>query len=162
MPYAADLKDYHSDGVINKFDKWPLENDTTHDTDRDGTPDYLDTFVGDNSANFDSDELPNGLDATPYVASQATPPPQLSNEALNKMLLEEQMKRAIIRDTFGYQPDRDMDGTPDKLDSTPTPYDNDRDGDGDPDFYDPEPGNSRLQSSNDPYDPRNDEYWKDD
>jgi hypothetical protein len=161
-----DDADNDGDLVLNNMDRYPGFDDKTIDIDSDGTPDYLDTYFGDNFGDVDGDGWSNGIDPQPYVAPPshvpvATPPPTVTTEYLNQSLLEVQMRRKYTEDYLN-RPDRDFDGIPDDIDTRPTQFTNDRDGDGDPDFYDPEPGNAYVDSRNDIYDPRNDEYWEDD
>lgn len=165
IPGRDDMADDDSDTVINKYDRYPAFDDREFDSDKDGTPDYLDTFFGNNYDDTDGDGLINGFDAQPYAAppSQAAvmPPAGISHEQLTNSLLLQQMGRKFSAEVVGAKPDADYDGIPDDVDATRTEFTNDRDGDGDPDYYDPEPGDAYTDSYNDPYDPRNDEYWED-
>lgn len=165
-PGRDDAGDDDGDYVSNAWDRWPGLNDTTMDSDSDGTPDYLDSFFGDNYGDIDADGWMNFIDPQPYAAptQPILPPSQattLTNEELAEQLMELQIKRKMYQEIYGPDEDRDYDGWPDDTDPTPTEYTNDRDGDGDSDYYDPEPGNGFIDSKNDPYDPRNDEYWED-
>lgn len=165
VPGRADLGDDDGDSVANKFDRYPSMDDRTFDIDRDGTADYRDTFFGDNRGDVDRDGLLNGYDLQPYAAppggSAVTPPPAVTEAQLVDDMLLAQMGRKYSAELLGPKPDRDFDGIPDDSDTSPTQFTNDRDADGDPDYYDPEPGDPYLDSRNDPYDPRNDEYWED-
>lgn len=158
-------EDCDGDTVANQFDRYPAADDRTFDVDGDSIADYLDTFFGDNYADADGDGLVNGLDAQPYAAPPSgvavQPPSTMSPGELSRQLLLAQIGRKYTAELVGPRPDRDYDGIPDDIDLTPTDFTNDRDGDGDQDFYDPKPSDPYVDSRNDPYDPRNDEYWED-
>ncbi|CAM3224363.1 hypothetical protein NODU109028_04750 [Nocardioides dubius] len=161
----APAEDCDADTVVNQFDRYPAADDRSFDFDGDGIADFLDTFYGDNDADADGDGLVNGFDAQPYAAPPGgvavQPPATISRDQLSRQLLLDQLGRKFTAELVGPEPDRDYDGIPDDVDTTPTQFTNDRDGDGDQDFYDPEPGDPYVDSRNDPYDPRNDEYWED-
>ncbi|WP_353952448.1 hypothetical protein V6K52_03115 [Knoellia sp. S7-12] len=165
IPGRDDLADDDRDSIQNRFDRSPLLNDLALDSDRDGIPDYRDTYFGNNNEDADGDRLINGFDPQPYAAppgnTAVIPPTGISQAQLTESLLRQQMGRKYNAELLGGKPDADLDGIPDDIDSTRTEFTNDRDGDGDFDYYDPKPGDFSLNSRNDPYDPRNDEYWED-
>jgi hypothetical protein len=157
-----DLADDDRDGVLNNRDRYHFLDDKRIDIDSDTIPDYLDTFFGPNYTDIDGDGWANYIDAQPYTAPPANRvvarPPGMTNQQLSEYILNMQMQRKFTLDTVD-KPDTDYDGIPDERDPTRTEYTNDRDGDGDNDFYDPEANDPHRNSRNDPYDPRNDEYW---
>lgn len=151
--------DVDGDGVSNPLDKWDGFDDQKFDMDKDGIIDAYDTFYGDNSGNEDGDNWVNGFDPQPYTAPPAgqfqTPiPSTVSEEDLTNAILNQQITRNILRDM--------PDGIPDVDDPLSDPKSIDRDGDGQYDYYDPEPRDGNVGSWNDPWDPRNDEYWEKD
>lgn len=164
VPTRDDMADDDRDGVINKRDRWEGVDDTTLDTDGDGTADWLDTFFGDNYGDEDRDGLPNGIDAQPYsapptgVATQ--PSTSYSYDDVTNSLLDLQSRRTYL-EVYSPSADRDHDGWTDNVDTTPTGSTNDYDNDGTADWYDPYPTDSFINAYNDPWDPSNDEYWED-
>ncbi|MDB5162565.1 MAG: hypothetical protein JWO54_555 [Candidatus Saccharibacteria bacterium] len=165
VPWRDDYADDDGDVVANRLDRWPGHDDKVIDLDGDTIPDYLDTFFGNNYIDTDNDGLINGFDPQPYVMPPSgyaeLPPATLTPEQLSESLLKVQMSRKLIQEIYGPKQDTDYDGIPDSSDTNPTGYTNDRDNDGDPDFYDPKPNDYYTDSKNNPYDPRNDEYWED-
>ncbi len=164
LPTRIDTADDDGDGIANNRDRWHGWDDKTVDSDGDGIADYLDTFFGNNFDDADGDGVSNDIDVQPYAAPPAgTPAPQppsnSNNEELKRVILKDQMKRKYTKDLLD-NPDTDYDGIPDDIDTSRTEFTNDRDGDGDYDFYDPEPRDYFVDSRNDPYDPRNNEYWE--
>ena len=168
IPGKDDLADDDRDGVLNNRDRYHLIDDKSIDSDADRTPDYLDTFHGDNYGDLDNDGWQNAIDPQPYVAPPANlpapplPPKTVTLDNLINANLARQMRRMYDLDQpekYVREKDSDGDRITDDEDLRPTEWTNDRDGDHDPDWFDPEPSNGHIDSKNDPYDPRNNEYW---
>ena len=149
--------DVDGDGVSNWLDKYDGLNDHKFDVDHDGIIDAYDTFYGNNNGDADGDGRANGLDLQPYAA----PPRGQTQTPIPSTVTKKELTDAILRQQIARQAWRDMpDGIIDSDDPNSDPMRTDRDGDHEYDYWDPEPTNGYIDSRNDPYDPRNDEYWE--
>lgn len=161
-PGIHDYGDADGDLIFNGLDLYHGQDDTRIDSDGDGVADYLDSYRGIDWQDDDRDGIANAVDTQPSVPLGAGQPTTAQdNRTVAELIVLNSMRADQMRELIDRGPDSDLDGFPDRIDTTPTEYTNDRDGDGSPDRYDPEPGIPWVTEKYDPWDPSGDAYYDD-
>lgn len=172
-PGRADFGDDDGDLVVNAFDRYPNYDDKRMDWDNDTVWDCFDKFAGNDFGDQDRDGILNMNDLQPFVPLQQggyeqdinqvsvsvgntlTSDQQLAQQVILQRMRRQQMEKLLAIDTTPplNGPKKQYPG------AKPNPFKNDYDHDHTPDQFDPFPSNPYLDRRNDPYDPRNNNWY---